>query len=68
MAITEMPIIDRNKCGGCGLCASVCACGALVMEGTVVKIVETENCHWCLQCELVCPTGALTCSFEIVIE
>ena len=26
----EMPIIDQMKCDGCGLCVTVCACGALV--------------------------------------
>ncbi|MFC1958215.1 ATP-binding protein [Chloroflexota bacterium] len=63
-----MPVIDREKCNGCGLCISVCACGALVLVENVVAVIETEECGWCLQCELVCPTGAVTCPFEIVIE
>lgn len=64
----EMPIIDQAKCNLCGLCVSVCACGAIVLEGNTVTIIETEDCHWCTNCEAVCPTAALTCSFEIVIE
>lgn len=64
----EMPIIDQAKCNRCGLCVSVCACGAIVLVGNTVTIIETEDCHWCTNCEAVCPTAALTCSFEIVIE
>ena len=66
--MAEMPLIDQKKCNRCGLCISVCGCGAIVMTNNVVTIIETEDCHWCTICEAVCPTGALTCSFEIVIE
>jgi len=66
--LAEMPKIDQEKCDGCGLCISVCDCGAIVLIEDTITIVETENCHWCTMCEVVCPTGALTCAFEIVIE
>ena len=64
----QMPIIDEEKCQGCGLCVSVCACGALVIVGNVVKAVEVNECHWCTLCEMVCPNDAISCPFEIVIE
>ncbi|MFC2020620.1 ATP-binding protein [Chloroflexota bacterium] len=63
-----MPVIELEKCNGCGLCIEVCACQALVLVGNVITVIETEACGWCLQCEIVCPTGAITCPFEIVIE
>ena len=66
--LVEMPVIDQEKCQGCGLCVSVCICSALVISHNVVTIIETSDCGWCLQCELVCPNGAITFPFEIVIE
>lgn len=64
----EMPLVDQEKCNGCGLCVSVCYCSALVLVDNVVTIVETEECSWCTNCEAVCPTGAISCPFDIVIE
>jgi ferredoxin len=66
--VVEMPVVDKEKCNGCGLCVSVCYCNALVLVGVVVTVVETEECGWCTECEAVCPTGAIACPFEIVIE
>ena len=63
-----MPLIDEAICDGCGLCVSVCRCGALVKIGNKVKAVKVEECAWCGLCELVCPLGAITCPFEVVIE
>ena len=68
MALTEMPVIDREKCNGCGLCISVCSYNALVLVDNVATVIEVEECDWCIQCEAVCPTGAIACPFEIVIE
>ena len=61
-----MPIFDATKCDGCGLCITVCRCGALVLTDNIVTILNVDNCGWCTDCELVCATGALLCPFEIV--
>ena len=66
--MVEMPVVDKNKCDGCGLCVSVCYCNALVLVGGVVTVVETEECGWCTECEAVCPTRAIACHFEIATE
>jgi uncharacterized Fe-S center protein len=68
MKMSDMPIIDEEKCEHCGLCVSICICGALAMEDNIVKIIKADECGWCTMCELVCPTGAISCPFEIVIE
>jgi len=64
----EEPLVDEEKCQGCGLCVSVCTCGALVMEDNKVKVVNVDKCGWCALCELVCPSGAISCPFEIVFD
>ena len=61
----EKPVINPQKCNGCGLCVSVCAAGGLVMVENVVTIIESVECDWCTVCEAVCPCGAISCSFEI---
>ena len=66
--MVEMPVIDQEKCNGCGLCVIVCYCNAVMLVGGVITIVETEGCGWCTQCEVICRTGAISCPFEIVIE
>jgi MinD superfamily P-loop ATPase len=66
--LISMPVVDQERCNGCGLCISVCTCNALVMIENVVTVIETVDCGWCLQCEVVCPNNAIACPFEIVIE
>lgn len=63
-----MPVIDREKCDGCGWCVLVCTCHAMALIDKIITIIETEDCHWCTQCEAICPTGAISCAFEIVID
>ena len=64
----EIPLIDKEKCDGCGLCVSACACGALVLVNNVITIIEVEECQWCTLCEAICPNDAIHCPFEIVFE
>lgn len=64
----EMPVIDVEKCDGCGICVEVCHCNAIILVKGKATVIETELCGWCTVCEAVCPMGALTCPYEIIIE
>jgi MinD superfamily P-loop ATPase len=55
----QIPVVDRNRCTGCGECLSVCAYNAIV----VVKgkaLVFPELCHSCGGCVRVCAANAIT--------
>jgi len=66
--VTEMPVIDPEKCDGCGLCVGVCHLNALAIVNNVITIIETVECDWCTDCEAVCLTGAISCPFEIILQ
>jgi len=66
--VAEMPVIDPQKCDGCGLCVGVCHLNALAIVNNIITIIETVECDWCTDCELVCLTGAISCPFEIIIQ
>ena len=55
----RMPIVcDRERCTGCGICATVCPGKAIVVDGT--PQVDDELCIQCFCCIELCPNGALT--------
>ena len=66
--MAEMPIIDQDKCDGCGLCVGVCRCNVLTVVNKIITIIETVECDWCTDCEAVCLMGAISCPFEIIIQ
>ncbi len=66
--MAEMPVIDPEKCDGCGLCVGVCHFNALAIVNNVITIIEIVECDCCADCEAVCLTGAISCPFEIIIQ
>jgi MinD superfamily P-loop ATPase len=58
ISLSERPLIDFEKCTGCGRCAQICAFGAIKMiRGK--PIVNKFFCEGCGACEVVCPSKAI---------
>jgi len=53
------PVIDENRCNGCGECSAVCQYNAIVSLKTKT-LVFPELCHGCGGCFEVCPEKAIT--------
>ena len=62
------PIIEREKCVGCGRCHISCMDGghqAIEMDENHIPKVLGNKCVGCHLCSLVCPTGAITLSKRV---
>jgi NAD-dependent dihydropyrimidine dehydrogenase PreA subunit len=61
-----LPIIDRQRCTGCGLCEQLCPTKAVEVRDGVAVVVRPEDCTFCDVCESYCPEGAIGRPFRIV--
>lgn len=52
--------IDKEKCNGCGLCASACHEGAIGMVEGKAQLLREDYCDGLGDCLPACPTGAIT--------
>lgn len=59
------PVIDRDKCNGCGLCDSHCPLDVIYMEGEIPEVAYPEECWHCGACRQDCPTGAVSIEFTL---
>ena len=50
--------VDREKCTGCGTCASVCPNGAVRMTEDHRPTWDPKACTFCGKCENFCPAGS----------
>lgn len=60
-----IPVVDLQRCDGCGKCVAACPAQALRVVADKVTLIHT-NCDYCGECEAACPTGAISCPYEIV--
>ena len=52
--------IDRDKCNGCGACATACHEGAIAMVDGKAKLMRDDYCDGFGDCLPACPTGAIS--------
>ncbi len=56
---TMLPVIDRNICTHCGLCAKACEFSAISVSPKHIMVFE-YLCHGCGVCSMVCPVDAIS--------
>lgn len=61
-----VPIIDVEKCNGCGLCVPACPNHAVEMQDNKAMVANPQACEYAGECELICPTQTITWPFLIL--
>ncbi len=60
LSTNSRPVIDSDKCTGCGKCVDICQFGAMQQEKTgLVPVVNSYFCEGCGACAVVCPENAI---------
>jgi ferredoxin len=62
-----VPLIDLQRCDGCGLCVRACPTKTLALQDAKAMVANPSTCEYIGMCEAVCPKQAITRPFEIVI-
>ncbi len=59
------PVVDENKCDGCGICDLHCPVDVLLTdrEARLVRVKYPLECWYCGVCRLDCPQDAISFYF-----
>ncbi|MBI5148809.1 4Fe-4S binding protein [Candidatus Pacearchaeota archaeon] len=55
---TMKPIVLKNKCTACGICAKFCPDGAIIIKNKKMS-VDYEHCKGCAICSVECPSHSI---------
>jgi 2-oxoglutarate ferredoxin oxidoreductase subunit delta len=60
-------VVDKERCKGCGVCASACPCDVLALSAEVNSkgypvawMVNPDSCTGCASCAVICPDSCIT--------
>jgi ferredoxin len=56
--VFAIPVVDAQKCTGCGICVDACKRGAISLVNGIAHIAP-ELCINCRLCVRKCPVGAI---------
>jgi NAD-dependent dihydropyrimidine dehydrogenase PreA subunit len=61
------PVIDLDKCTGCGICQDSCPLDVLYLDEATAQfwVKYPEECWHCGSCRQECPAGAVTIRFPL---
>lgn len=62
------PVIDKEKCIKCGVCAQICCMDAIKKtetEPSEITVRYPNECWHCRACVMDCPVGAITLRYPL---
>lgn len=59
------PIVQKERCLVCGLCAEICPMNVLSKENDQIIVKYPEECWHCRACVIDCPQQAITMRYPL---